>query len=76
MYSKYGITFDSVGEPSFDNCTVRNVITFGADSSSSSHSYNSKNNILILGEGPTFGINGIFGSPERKSLVLLEFAWV
>ena len=67
MYSKYGITFDSVGEPSFDNCTVRNVITFGADSSSSSHSYNSKNNILILGEGPTFGINGIFGSPERKS---------
>ena len=74
MYSKYGITFDSVGEPSFDNCTVRNVITFGADSSSSSHSYNSKNNILILGEGPTFGINGIFGSPERKSLVLLEFA--
>ena len=76
MYSKYGITFDSVGEPSFDNCTVRNVITFGADSSSSSHSYNSKNNILILGEGPTFGINGIFGSPERKSLVLLESAWV
>ena len=74
MYSKYGITFDSVGEWSFDNCTVRNVITFGADSSSSSHSYNSKNNILILGEGPTFGINGIFGSPERKSLVLLEFA--
>ena len=74
MYSKYGITFDSVGEPSFDNCTVRNVITFGADSSSSSHSYNSKNNILILGEGPTFGINGIFGSPERKSLLLLEFA--
>ena len=50
MYSKYGITFDSVGEPSFDNCTVRNVITFGADSSSSSHSYNSKNNILILGD--------------------------
>ena len=74
MYSKYGITFDSVGEPSFDNCTVRNVITFGADSSSSSRSNNSKNNFLIIGEGPTFGIKGIFGSPERKSLVLLEFA--
>ena len=74
MYSKYGITFDSVGEWSFDNCTVRNVITFGADSSSSSRSSNSKNNFLIIGEGQTFGIKGIFGSPERKSLVLLEFA--
>ena len=25
-----------------------------------------QNNILILGEGPTCGINGSFGSPEKK----------
>ena len=34
--------------------------------SSSSHADNSKNNVLILDEGPTFGINGSFGSPEKK----------
>ena len=39
---------------------------FGVDNSSSSHSENPKNNFLILGEGPTFGINGSFGSPEKK----------
>ena len=44
---------------------------FSADNSSSSHSDNRKNNFLILGEGPTFGINGSFGSPEKKSLVLI-----
>ena len=25
-----------------------------------------KNNFLILGEGPNCGINGSFGSPEKK----------
>ena len=25
-----------------------------------------KNNFLVLGEGPTYGINGSFGSPEKK----------
>ena len=39
---------------------------FGADKSSSSHSDYRKNNFLILGEGPTFGINGRFGSPGNK----------
>ena len=32
----------------------------------SSHSNNCNNNFLILGEGPTYGINGSFGSPEKK----------
>ena len=27
---------------------------------------NRKNNFLILGEDPTYGINGGFGSPEKK----------
>ena len=39
---------------------------FGVDNSSSSHTYNLKNDFLILGEGDTFGINGSFGAPEKK----------
>ena len=34
--------------------------------SSSTHSDNRKNTFSILGEGPTFGINEKFGSPEKK----------
>ena len=49
----YGITFDSWGSWSFDNDFARNVVIFGVDHSSSSHSDNRKNNFLILGEGPT-----------------------
>ena len=66
VYSGYGITFDSTGSWSFDNDFVRNVIIFGADNTSSSYSDNLKNNLLILGEGPTYGINGSFGSPEKE----------
>ena len=44
----------------FNNGTARNVIIFGADNSSSSHSNNRKNNFLLLGEVPPFGINGSF----------------
>ena len=43
--SGYGAT----GSWSFDNEFARNVIIFGVDSSSSSHSDNRKNNILIIG---------------------------
>ena len=50
----------------FNNDTAINVIIFCVDNSSSSHAYNRKNNFLVLGEGPTFGINGSFGSPETK----------
>ena len=66
VYSWYGITFDSIGSWSFGDNLARNVIIFGLDNSSSSNSDNRKNNFLILGEGPTFGINRIFGSPEKK----------
>ena len=52
MYSGYGITFDSGGSWSFDNGT-------------SSHIGNCKYNFLILGLGPTYGINGKFGSAEK-----------
>ena len=55
-----------VTEWSFGNDYTRNVIIFGVDNSSSSHADNLKNNFLILGEGDTFGINGIFGVPLKK----------
>ena len=71
MYSGYGITFDSACSCSFDNDTARNVITFGVDNSSSFHADNCKNIFLILGEGPTFGINWSFGSPEKCLLLIL-----
>ena len=66
VYSGYGKTFDSAGLWSFDNDFARNVIIFGVNNSSSSHSDNRKNNFLILNEGETYGINGKFGSPEKN----------
>ena len=51
---------------SFDNDFARNVIIFDVDDSLSSHSANRKNNFLLLGKGPIYGINGSFGSPEKK----------
>ena len=49
----------------FDNDTARIVIIFGVDNSSPSHADNHKNNFLMLSLGLTFGINGIFSSPEK-----------
>ena len=66
VYSGYGITFDTASSLSFNNGTARNVIIFGVDNSWSSHADNHKNNFLVLGEGPTFGINGSFGSPGKN----------
>ena len=60
MHSGYVITFDSAGFGSSDNDTFRDVIIFGVDNSSSSHADHCKNNFLVLDEGSTFGINGIF----------------
>ena len=39
---------------------------FGGDNSSSSHTDNRKNNFLVLGEGPTSGINNTIGAAEKK----------
>ena len=46
--------------------TVKNVIIFGVDNSSSSHTDNRNNNFSMLGEGDTFCINGSIGAPEKK----------
>ena len=66
LYSDFGIGFNETGESSFGNDSARNVVIFGVDNCSSSHTDNCKNNCLILGEGPTFGINGSFGLPEKE----------
>ena len=65
VYSGHGITFDSAGLCSFDNDIGRNTVIFGVGNSSS-HANNRKINFLVVGEGPTFAINGRFGSPEKK----------
>ena len=66
MYTGYEITFDGKGEWSFGNDYSRNFIIFGVDNSSSSHTDNLKNNLIILGKGDTSGLNGSFGAPEEK----------
>ena len=40
-----------------------------ADHNSSSHTDNRKNNFLVLGEGPTYGITGSFGSSEKNFVI-------
>ena len=57
-YSVYDIGFDRHGEVSFGNELGKNCIIFGADLSSSSHAYNKKNNILVLGKDFVQVING------------------
>ena len=62
VYSDYGIAFDGVDSWNFGNDFARNVVIFRIDDSSSCHTDDCKHNLLVLGEGPTYGIN----SPEKK----------
>ena len=66
MYSDYGIAFDGGYWWSFGSGTTGKVIIVGIDNISSLYVENVKTNFLILGLSPTFGINGNFGSPEKK----------
>ena len=72
MYNGYRISFDSASSWCFDNDIARNVIIFGVDNSSSSHADIRKNNFLVLGESPTFGINERFDLPEKK--ICIDFS--
>ena len=56
-YSGYGIGFDRKGSCSVGDEFGRNVITFGVDMSSSPHVDNKGKDILILGKGPTQGLD-------------------
>ena len=66
MYSGYGITFDGSSSWRFGDDFARHVIIFGVDNSTSSYADNCWNNVLVLGEGLIYGINGSFSSPEKK----------
>ena len=70
-YNHLRIAFDRKGYWSFDNDTARNVIIFGIDNSSSSHTDNPKNNFLVLGEGPTEGFSGSVGTVKKKLVLTL-----
>ena len=54
MYSGCGVVFDGADSWNF---AWLNVVIFGVDNGSSSHSDNHKNNFLILGGGLTCGID-------------------
>ena len=61
----------------FGNDFARNVVIFGVDDNSSSHANNCKNNILVLGEEDTFGINRSFAPPEKSfGIYFIYFTWV
>ena len=64
-YNAQDIAFDGKGYWSLDNDTAYNVVNFGVDNSSSSHIDNPKNNFLVLGKGPSEGINASVGSAEK-----------
>ena len=65
-YSGYGVGFDRKGTFSFGNGFGRNCITFGVDMRSSAHVDNKKKYILILGKGPTQGLDGTTLAAEKK----------
>ena len=64
-YSGYGIGFDRKGGFSFCNGYGKNVIIFGANMNSSVHVDNKKKDILILGKGPTQGLDGTTLTAEK-----------
>ena len=70
VYSRYRITFESVGAWSFGNDFAGNVVIFGVDNSPSSYADNRQNNFLVLGDSASasliYAINGNFGSPGKK----------
>ena len=66
-YSRYGTGFDTKGSYSIVNEVGRNVIIFGIDMSSSSH-IDKKKNILIIGKGPTQGLEHTLTAEKLYSM--------
>ena len=61
-YSRYGIGFDRKGDFSFgSNRFGRNIVTLGADMSSSVHANNRIKNILVLGNDFIEGLDNTTG---------------
>ena len=72
FYNGWVISFDGEDSLIFSNGFARNVIIFGIDNGSISHTYNLKSNNLVLGEGRTDGINDSTGAAEKKLNVNLS----
>ena len=71
-YSGYGIGFDRRSSFSFPvGGFGQNVLTFGADMSSSAHIDNKKKNILVLGVGPTQGLEHTVTAEKMYSIILM-----
>ena len=67
-YSGYGIGFDRETSFSIRNETGKNVIIFGVDMSSSAKIDNRKKDILILGKGPTQGLEHTLSAEKLYSI--------
>ena len=67
-YSGYGIGFDRRSSFSFPSGEFgQNVLIFGADMSSSTHIDNKKKDILVLGRGPTQGLESTLTAEKMYS---------
>ena len=68
-YSGYGIGFDRRSSFSFPSGGFgQNVLIFGADMSSSAHIDNKKKDILVLGKGPTQGLEHMLTAEKIYSI--------
>ena len=73
-YSGYGIGFDRTSSFSFTGGRFRqNVLIFGVDMSTSIHIDNKEKDILILGRGPTQGIESTL-TAEKMYSIMFKFA--
>ena len=66
MQSGWGIAVDEAGSRSFNNDFARNVVILEFFNSSSSHTSNDKNVVLVLFKGATDDINDISGFAEQN----------
>ena len=71
-YSGYGTGFNSIGNFLLSDGSEfgKNVIIFiGANMSSSGHVDNRKKDILILGKGPTQGLDNTTLTPDKENVI-------
>ena len=71
-YSGYGTGFDRRSSFLFPGGGFgQNVLILGADMSSSAHIDNKKKNILVLGVGPTQGLEHTVTAEKMYSIILM-----
>ena len=70
-YSGYGIGFDRISSFSFPGGGFgQNILIFGVDMSSSAHIDSKKKDILVLGRGPTQGLEH---TPTAEKMFSITF---